>query len=114
MTRPHLAPGTSCPFEPASSGRSGGSGYSLITGRVPEGLRPRVLSGGRTDPTSRRDRARRGERARQVHRERWPEVKFRVERDVLAEAVTWVARPLPARPPVPVLAGLLLEADPDG
>jgi DNA polymerase-3 subunit beta len=41
-------------------------------------------------------------------------VKFRVERDVLAEAVTWVARALPARPPVPVLAGLLLEADPDG
>jgi DNA polymerase-3 subunit beta len=41
-------------------------------------------------------------------------VKFRVERDVLAEAVTWVARALPTRPPVPVLAGLLLEADPDG
>jgi DNA polymerase-3 subunit beta len=41
-------------------------------------------------------------------------VKFRVERDVLAEAVTWVARALPARPPVPVLAGLLLEADQDG
>ena len=31
-------------------------------------------------------------------------MKFRVERDVLAEAVTWVARGLPARPPVPVLA----------
>jgi DNA polymerase-3 subunit beta len=41
-------------------------------------------------------------------------VKFRVERDVLAEAVTWVARALPSRPPVPVLAGLLLEADQDG
>jgi DNA polymerase-3 subunit beta len=41
-------------------------------------------------------------------------VKFRVERDVLAEAVTWVARALPTRPPVPVLAGLLLEADSDG
>jgi DNA polymerase-3 subunit beta len=41
-------------------------------------------------------------------------VKFRVERDVLAEAVTWAARALPSRPPVPVLAGLLLEADPDG
>ena len=37
-------------------------------------------------------------------------VKFRVERDVLAEAVAWAARSLPARPPVPVLAGLLLEA----
>jgi DNA polymerase-3 subunit beta len=41
-------------------------------------------------------------------------VKFRVERDVLAEAVTWVARGLPARPPVPVLAGILLHAEDDG
>jgi DNA polymerase-3 subunit beta len=41
-------------------------------------------------------------------------VKFRVERDVLAEAVTWAARALPSRPPVPVLAGLLLESDADG
>jgi len=41
-------------------------------------------------------------------------VRFRVERDVLAEAVAWTARSLPARPPVPVLAGLLLEAGPDG
>jgi DNA polymerase-3 subunit beta len=37
-------------------------------------------------------------------------VKFRVERDVLADAVAWTARSLPARPAVPVLAGLLLEA----
>ena len=41
-------------------------------------------------------------------------MKFRVERDVLAEAVTWVARGLPARPPVPVLAGVLLVADEKG
>jgi DNA polymerase III subunit beta len=41
-------------------------------------------------------------------------VKFRVERDVLAEAVTWAARALPSRPPVPVLAGLLLEATDEG
>lgn len=41
-------------------------------------------------------------------------MKLRVERDVLAEAVTWAARALPSRPPVPVLAGLLLEATPDG
>jgi DNA polymerase III subunit beta len=41
-------------------------------------------------------------------------VRFRVERDVLAEGVAWTARSLPARPPVPVLAGLLLEAGPDG
>jgi DNA polymerase-3 subunit beta len=37
-------------------------------------------------------------------------VKFRVERDVLAEAVAWTAKSLPARPPAPVLAGLLLSA----
>jgi DNA polymerase III subunit beta len=41
-------------------------------------------------------------------------VKFRVERDVLAEAVTWVARGLPNRPPVPVLAGVLIEASDEG
>lgn len=37
-------------------------------------------------------------------------MKFRVERDVLTDAVAWVARGLPVRPPVPVLAGMLLEA----
>ncbi|MDQ1486977.1 MAG: polymerase subunit beta, partial [Actinomycetota bacterium] len=36
-------------------------------------------------------------------------MRFRVERDVFAEAVAWAARSLPPRPPVPVLAGLLLE-----
>ena len=41
-------------------------------------------------------------------------MKFQLERDVLAEAVTWVARGLPARPSVPVLAGILLEADAEG
>jgi DNA polymerase-3 subunit beta len=41
-------------------------------------------------------------------------VKFRVERDVLAEAVAWAARSLPARPPVPVLAGLMLDAGGSG
>ena len=39
-----------------------------------------------------------------------PTVKLRVDRDVLAEAVTWTARSVPARPPVPVLAGVRLEA----
>ena len=38
-------------------------------------------------------------------------MKFSVERDVLAEAVTWTARSLSPRPPVPVLSGLLLKAD---
>ncbi|HET9500781.1 MAG TPA: DNA polymerase III subunit beta [Marmoricola sp.] len=37
-------------------------------------------------------------------------MKFRVERDVLAEAVAWTARALPLRPSAPVLAGLLIEA----
>ena len=41
-------------------------------------------------------------------------MKLRVERDVLAEAVTWTARALPSRSPVPVLTGLLLEAESDG
>ena len=34
-------------------------------------------------------------------------MKLRVDRDVLAEAVIWTARSVPARPPVPVLAGIL-------
>ena len=38
-------------------------------------------------------------------------MRFTVQRDVLAEAVTWVARALPTRPVVPVLAGLLLRAE---
>jgi DNA polymerase-3 subunit beta len=38
-------------------------------------------------------------------------MKFTVERDALAEAVTWVARALPTRPVLPVLTGLLLSAD---
>lgn len=37
-------------------------------------------------------------------------MKFRVERDVLADAVAWTARTLPTRPSVPVLAGILLDA----
>jgi DNA polymerase-3 subunit beta len=41
-------------------------------------------------------------------------LRFRVERDVLAEAVAWTARSLPSRPPVPVLAGLLVEAGSEG
>ncbi len=42
------------------------------------------------------------------------EVKFRVERDVFADAVAWAARSLPVRPSAPVLAGLLIEASDDG
>jgi DNA polymerase-3 subunit beta len=41
-------------------------------------------------------------------------MRFQVERDVLADAVTWTARSLPTRPPVPVLAGVRLEADATG
>jgi DNA polymerase-3 subunit beta len=41
-------------------------------------------------------------------------VKFRVERDALADAVAWAARSLPVRPSVPVLAGLLIEAGNEG
>jgi DNA polymerase-3 subunit beta len=36
-------------------------------------------------------------------------MKFRVERDALADAVAWAARSLSTRPTIPVLAGLLLS-----
>ncbi|MCB2412660.1 DNA polymerase III subunit beta [Demequina sp. TTPB684] len=38
-------------------------------------------------------------------------MKFSVDRDVLNDAVAWTARAVPHRPPVPVLAGVLIEAD---
>ena len=41
-------------------------------------------------------------------------MKFRVDRDVLADAVAWAARSLPVRPSAPVLAGLLIETGDDG
>jgi DNA polymerase-3 subunit beta len=41
-------------------------------------------------------------------------MKFSVDRDVLADAVAWTARAVPARPPVPVLAGVLVAASTDG
>ena len=41
-------------------------------------------------------------------------MKFRVERDVLADAVAWAARSLPVRPSAPVLAGLLIETTDNG
>ncbi len=40
-------------------------------------------------------------------------MKFRIERDALADAVAWSARSLPARPAAPVLAGLLLDVTDD-
>lgn len=40
-------------------------------------------------------------------------MKFQVERASLADAVAWVARSLPQRPPMPVLSGILLEVDAD-
>ena len=36
-------------------------------------------------------------------------MKFRVERDALADAVAWTAKALPSRPSVPVLAGVMLR-----
>jgi DNA polymerase-3 subunit beta len=41
-------------------------------------------------------------------------VKFRVDRDVFADAVAWAARSLPVRPSTPVLSGLLIEASDEG
>jgi len=39
-------------------------------------------------------------------------MRFRVDREALAEALAWVARALPTRPVVPVLSGLRLDAGP--
>lgn len=41
-------------------------------------------------------------------------MKFRIEKDVLADVVTWVSRTLPSRVPFPALAGVLVEASEDG
>src|ERR1039458_6059540 len=43
------------------------------------------------------------------NRRRLP-VKIQLDRDVLADAVAWTARALPARPTIPVLAGMRLNA----
>ena len=40
-------------------------------------------------------------------------MKITVDRGVMAEAVAWVARSLPSRPSVPILAGLLMRAEDD-
>ncbi|TXG89671.1 DNA polymerase III subunit beta [Rhodococcus rhodnii] len=42
------------------------------------------------------------------------DLRFRVTREEFADAVAWVARSLPSRPPVPVLGGVLLEAGTEG
>jgi DNA polymerase-3 subunit beta len=72
-------------------------------------LFPDVLPVTGTDDTETDDEARQAEKRRQ--QQEAATVKIRVERDVLAEAVAWAARSLPARPPAPVLAGLLLKSE---
>lgn len=42
------------------------------------------------------------------------DVKFRIERDAFADAVTWVGRTLPSRPAQPILTGILIDATADG
>src|SRR3954462_9941718 len=42
------------------------------------------------------------------------DLKFRLVREDCADAVAWVARNLPTRPTVPVLAGVLLTGSDDG
>src|SRR3981189_3836294 len=42
------------------------------------------------------------------------DLKFRLVREDFADAVAWVARILPTRPTVPVLAGVLLTGSDDG
>jgi DNA polymerase-3 subunit beta len=70
-------------------------------------LFPGVLPLTGASDTATDDEARQAEKRRQ--QQEAATVKIRVERDVLAEAVAWAARSLPARPPV--LAGLLLKAE---
>lgn len=41
-------------------------------------------------------------------------MKLRVEHDVFTDAVSWVARTIPTRPSLPVLAGIRIEVDADG
>ncbi|NEC18479.1 DNA polymerase III subunit beta, partial [Streptomyces parvus] len=41
-------------------------------------------------------------------------MEFRIERSALTEAVSWAARVLPVRSPVPVLGGLLLDTGAGG
>lgn len=41
-------------------------------------------------------------------------MKFTIDAGALADAVAWAARAVPAKPIAPVMAGLLLEAAPDG
>lgn len=41
-------------------------------------------------------------------------MKIQLARDVLADAVQWAARSLPARPSAPILTGLLIKADTNG
>jgi DNA polymerase-3 subunit beta len=72
-------------------------------------LVPGVLPPTAADDTGQTTKAKQGEQRRQ--QQEAATVKIRVERDVLAEAVAWAARSLPARPPAPVLAGLLLKAE---
>jgi len=40
-------------------------------------------------------------------------MRFQLDKDVLADAVAWTARSLPLRPSFPILAGLLIKAEPD-
>src|SRR3712207_6826042 len=66
-------------------------------------------------PRSRRRRSLRrapgspGARRRRDSERGGPAMKFRVERDALADAVAWTAKSLPSRPSVPVLAGVLMR-----
>jgi len=41
-------------------------------------------------------------------------MRLRVDRDALGEAVAFVSRVLPSRPVVPLLSGMLIEADEGG
>src|SRR5580692_10651411 len=72
---------------------------------VGRGTIPRQTMAGRRAAAGAHDRG------RNQHEREGHGMRFTVQRDALAEAVTWVARALPSRPVVPALAGLLLRAE---
>ncbi len=113
-----VVPSVHAPYEPDEYSLDDGSGSQHEGGAGqpagPARTRVRGRGGDRTTP---------GPAARRVSRahpqtsppqagrsDKDGTVRFRVERDVLAEVVAWAARTLPSRPPVPVLAGVLVEA----
>ena len=104
----HTGPGlgTTCPAPPHDEGRHGRI-HLPRTGSCNSSLPGSLLSATSLLAAC-------PARSTRFHSTEEPAVKFRVERDVFADAVAWAARSLPVRPSAPVLAGLLIEASNEG